>query len=237
MVRGMNIGFIKSANRSHILAHSCRFIVLTGGPGAGKTAVMEAVRQIFCEHIAILPESASIVYGGGYPRKNTPLGIQSAQRAICSVQHELERYVVEEGKAVVALCDRGIVDSAAYWPQGADQPNFYEAIGFSQEALFARYHTVIHMKTPTADRGYDLSNPMRIETPEQAAALDARTAAVWQSHPNRFVVEATNQFTDKINQVTNLILEAMPFCCSHMKDAYEKRKQAALASTPVNPLP
>jgi len=38
-------------------------VVLTGGPGAGKTAFLEIARRNFCEHIAVLPEAASIVFG------------------------------------------------------------------------------------------------------------------------------------------------------------------------------
>jgi hypothetical protein len=44
---------------------------LTGGPGAGKTAVLELVRQSFCQHIKVLPETASILLGGGFPHRGT----------------------------------------------------------------------------------------------------------------------------------------------------------------------
>ena len=30
-------------------------VVITGGPGAGKTAVLEVARRYLCEHIAVLP--------------------------------------------------------------------------------------------------------------------------------------------------------------------------------------
>lgn len=190
------------------MLEQARFIVLTGGPGAGKSAVMAAVRQIYGSQVAILPEAASIVYSGGYPRFNTEISIRSAQRAICRVQEELERYVVEEGKFSIALCDRGIVDGAAYWPHGED--SFFSSVGFSRESVFARYHTVIHLKTPGIEMGYDYSNPMRTETPAQAAALDQKIERVWAGHPNRFVVPATERFQDKLEQVTDLILAAMP---------------------------
>ncbi len=50
--------------------HAYRRIVLTGGPGAGKTAVLEIIRHHFCPHVHILPESAGIVFGGGFPRNH-----------------------------------------------------------------------------------------------------------------------------------------------------------------------
>ena len=48
--------------------HPRRRIVLTGGPGAGKTAVLELVRLYFCRHVHVLPEAAGIVFSGGFPR-------------------------------------------------------------------------------------------------------------------------------------------------------------------------
>lgn len=180
-----------------------RFIVLTGGPGAGKTAVMEAARQIFGKSVAILPEAASIVYSGGFPRYPTPHSIRAAQRAIARVQIELERFTLDDQTAPVAICDRGIVDGAAYWPEGPEA--FFDAIGISAKDVFARYSTVIHLHTPSQALGYDNSNPMRLETAAQAAELDKRIERVWQGHPNRFVVPAMETFTDKLDHVTSMI--------------------------------
>lgn len=182
----------------------CKFIVLTGGPGAGKTAVMEAARQIFAQEVAILPEAASIVYSGGFPRLGTRASIHAAQRAIASVQAELERFTLEDHTAPIALCDRAIVDGAAYWPEGPAA--FYSALGMSEEQVFARYSTVIHLRTPSLSLGYsNHSNPMRLESAEQAAELDRRIEQVWSGHPNRLVVPATETFPEKLEHVTALI--------------------------------
>lgn len=95
--------------------HDLRRIVLTGGPGAGKTAVLELIRQSFCAHVKVLPESAGIIFGGGFPRSDGAELRQAAQRAIFYVQRELEIAADAQNPAVV-LCDRGTVDGAAYWP-------------------------------------------------------------------------------------------------------------------------
>lgn len=180
-----------------------KLIVLTGGPGAGKTAVMEAARLIFGAKLVLLPEAASVVYSGGFPRRPSVAGIQAAQRAIVHVQRELEQLVFCEEPSTIAICDRGIMDSAAYWPTGPE--DFMNAVGFTREEIFARYHAVIHLRTPSAGGGYNYSNPMRIETPEEARRLDEKIHQVWQGHPNLHIVEATEEFTDKINHVTTLI--------------------------------
>ncbi len=185
-----------------------RFIVLTGGPGAGKTAVIAAARQIF-HQLTILPEAASIVYSGGFPRQPVPFAIRAAQRAIFRVQEQLENYAREERACSVALCDRGIADGAAYWPDGHQA--FFKAIGLSRSEIFRRYHTVIHLRTPSVHLGYtNHTNLVRTESPEEAAALDMQIEKVWEGHPNRLVVPATESFPEKLDQVTDLIRAALP---------------------------
>ena len=62
--------------------HERRRVVLTGGPGAGKTALLELIRQSFCSHVKVLPEAAGVVFGGGFPREDDPVCRRAAQRAI-----------------------------------------------------------------------------------------------------------------------------------------------------------
>jgi predicted ATPase len=90
--------------------HVPRRLVLTGGPGAGKTAALELIRRAsFCEHIQIVPDAAGIVFGGGFPRRRDTGGRKAAQRAIFHVQRELEEIGAADNAAIV-LCDRGTVD-------------------------------------------------------------------------------------------------------------------------------
>jgi predicted ATPase len=186
-----------------------RRIVLTGGPGAGKTALLELIRQTFCEHVIVLPESAGIVFGGGFPRSNKPSSMRAAQRAIFHVQRELEAAAEDSGAALL-LCDRGTVDSAAYWIGPED---FWSAVGTTREVELARYDAVIHMGTPTADGGYNYQNPLRTEAPERAAAIDRRIREVWAPHPHRFVVEPQVEFVDKARRALEIVRAQLPACC------------------------
>src|ERR1051326_3420967 len=94
--------------------HTTRVGVLTGGPGAGKTAVLEMARRVFCTHVTVLPAAASLLFNGGFPRHPSDIGRRSVQRGIFHVQREIERLAIEEGNAAVALCDRGTADGLAY---------------------------------------------------------------------------------------------------------------------------
>ena len=191
--------------------HERKRIVLTGGPGAGKTAALEMARSMMCRHLRIVPESASILFGGGFPRRNSIAAQEAAQIAIFSVQRQLETVEDAEDPPAVALCDRGTIDSMAYWPGDADR--FWRAVGSSPELELSRYAAVIHMRTPGATLGYDRRNPMRIESAAQAAEIDRRIAAAWSGHPHVSYVAGTPDFLAKIRWTLDLIVTGLPPCC------------------------
>ncbi len=210
-------------------SHACKLVVITGGPGAGKTALLEMVRRDFCEHVAVLPEAASIVYGGGFPRRDSQPARRAAQRAIYRVQRELERIVVEEGRAAVALCDRGSIDGFAYWP--GTEAEYFADLGTTRAAELARYAAVIHLRTPDPAR-YNQRNPLRIESAAEAAAIDVRIAAAWGGHPNLHVVEQATNFLDKVVAALALVRAEVPECCRHhgaVTAACRVRRSAAAA--------
>jgi predicted ATPase len=188
-------------------AHRPKRVVLTGGPGAGKTAVLETLRQAVCAHVDVLPESAGILFGGGFPRRKDPAIRRHAQRAIFYVQRELEAISCSAG---LVVCDRGTVDALAYWP-GPD--DMFLGVGSSLDAELARYDAVIHLRTPPVDGGYNRDNPLRIETAAEAAAIDERIAQAWSRHPRRFEVPATTEFLLKATRAIELLRAEMPACC------------------------
>ncbi|HSL26065.1 MAG TPA: AAA family ATPase [Acidimicrobiia bacterium] len=199
--------------------HAPRFVAVTGGPGAGKTAVLELAVRSFCRHVAVLPEAASIVFRGGFPRHNSGPGRRAAQRAIYRVQREVERLVMEERQVAVALCDRGTVDGLAYWP---DPPQtFWSDVGSDLPAELGRYTAVIHLGTPTVDQGYT-GDPIRVESAMQAKELDQRILTSWADHPQRMLVPASADFAAKALAALEMIRSQLPPCClSHSLDIEE----------------
>ncbi|MGC4085568.1 MAG: ATP-binding protein [Vicinamibacterales bacterium] len=185
--------------------------MLTGGPGAGKTAVLELIRLFFCEHVKTLPEAAGIIFGGRFPRNHREAVQQAAQRAIFHVQRELESTGDAEDAAVV-LCDRGTIDCSAYWVGPGD---LFASVGTTREIELARYDTVIHLRTPTSARDYNRDNPLRIESLEEADAIDRRILERWSGHPHRIIVPATEDFLSKAAHVLKLLRDEVPACCRH----------------------
>lgn len=198
-------------------AHSTRLIVITGGPGAGKTAVLEMAKKVLCEHIAILPEAASIVFGGGFWRLESQSGKVAAQRAIYHIQTELESLVVEEKKWAVALCDRGTLDGFAYWP--LETEIFWKDVNTNYERELHRYVAVIHLKTPSEKQGYNHQNPLRIENSIQAMEIDKKIQKIWSQHPNYIVIESKDDFFEKAQSTLREIANHLPECCRPLLDS------------------
>ena len=203
--------------------HERRRVVLTGGPGAGKTALLELIRQSFCSHVKVLPEAAGVVFGGGFPREDDPACRRAAQRAIFYVQRELESAGDSHNPAIV-LCDRGTVDGLAYWPGPPEE--FWSSLGTTLDSELRRYDAVIHLRTPAPEHGYNHQNPLRTESATTAAEIDARILQAWQSHDRRFVVQSSAEFLDKAAQALEILRGEMPDCCKrHVVPALHGRER------------
>ncbi len=188
-----------------------KLIVLTGGPGAGKTAVLEMLKRLTCPHVALLPESAGILFSGGFWRGTTMDAHKAIQRAVFHVQRELEYMVQVDGKYTHGICDRGTLDGLAYWPN--HDISFFEELKINQAEEIKRYSCVIHMRTPAERHGYNYQNPLRIETPYNAQLLDKRIEKAWAGHQKKFFVENEENFLDKAKVALQLILAELPECC------------------------
>ena len=185
-------------------------VVLTGGPGAGKTAVLELMRLAFCRHVLILPESAGVLFRGGFPRERTGEPLRAAQRAIFHVQRQLEASAAEANAAIV-VCDRGTPDGGAYWPGPG---TLWDDVESTLEKELARYDLVVHLRTPSDEEGYDLSNPMRLESAAEAREIDRRIAEIWSGHGNYRQVAAMPDFLEKARTALDILRELLPPCCS-----------------------
>ena len=143
--------------------HRCR-IVLTGGPGGGKTTAADLFRREIGEGVVIVPEAATMMFSGGFPRHQQQDSLQAVQRAIYHVQRNLEDIQATQYPERILLCDRGTIDGAAYWP--GDSNLFFEEQDSSLEQELSRYDGVIFFES-AAVGGLDIEggNPARLTSP------------------------------------------------------------------------
>jgi predicted ATPase len=177
--------------------HRCR-IAVTGGPGGGKTTAVDLFRREMGESVVIVPEAATMMFSGGFPRYPEVEAIRSSQRAIYHVQRNLEDIQATRYPDRILLCDRGTIDGAAYWPDG--DGDFFRTLSTSLESELARYDGVIFFESAAVGGlGIEGGNPVRRESIAEAAALDGTLRSFWSQHPRFVVVHHNESFFKKIS--------------------------------------
>lgn len=177
---------------------TCCRVVLTGGPGGGKTTAADLYRREIGEDVVIVPEAATLLYSGGFPRAGEDGVRKATQRAIFHVQKNLEDAQAHHYRSRILLCDRGTIDGAVYWPGEPD--SFFADLGTSFEKQLSRYDAVIFFET-AAVGGISIEggNPQRTESLQEALELDRKLRALWSKHPRFVFVPHETSFMKKIN--------------------------------------
>ena len=185
-----------------------RKIVLTGGPGGGKTTALDLFSREFRKEIITAPEAATLLYTGGIRRSKDPDVVKAIQKTIVNLQKDLE-CIAEAGchtKAIV--CDRGTLDGLAYWPDSKE--SFFEMIGSTKEKEYARYDAVLFFETGAISNGdIATNNLIRNETNQEAIILDQKLKDIWQDHPHFIVIKSSDSFLQKIEDGVNAIIDLL----------------------------
>lgn len=184
-----------------------RRIVLTGGPGSGKTAITTALATMCPGRFVRVPEAATQVYEQLQARWDQldVEGRRGVQRQIYALQIEQEHRLGRQHPHHALLLDRGSIDGAAYWPEGPE--DYWRQMGTRWEAELARYSQVIWLESCAVLGVYDgaSSNPRRHEDAAGAIAAGQKVHDLWQRHQRFAAVRACDTIDRKIRLVLELI--------------------------------
>lgn len=183
-------------------------IVITGGPSAGKTTLLQLLASEYGRRVNIAPEAASILFRGGLPRPITLEDRIHTQRSIYALQRELEAQALEKNPEAPLFCDRGSLDGNAYW-HSANIKEFCFAMGSSLDRELSRYHAVIHLETALEGKGYTI-NDVRNESPQEARRLDMKIGETWSLHHNYCFIANGVSFLEKLQTALNILNPYLP---------------------------
>jgi predicted ATPase len=190
-----------------VVAASSRKIVLTGGPGAGKTVVSRRLAIENPDRFILVPEAATQVYDALQTRwdRLSVEGRRDVQRQIYHLQVAQEDAMAAKHPDKILLLDRGTIDGAAYWPEGPDE--YWRDLGTRLEDQLARYDRVVWMQTCAAVGAYDgdASNACRFEDAEGAIASGNLLAILWGAHPRFIRIDAFANVDEKVREVRELL--------------------------------
>lgn len=172
-------------------------IVITGGPGGGKTTALDLFQREFKNQVKVVPEAATILYQYGLERQHESDGMKLLQESIFQLQLTLEDIYTRMNQAKMLICDRGTLDGLAYWPDTPE--SFFAKINSTLEEELARYDAVIFFQTGATHGSDKSNNPYREENSAAAIALDEKLQIVWEKHPHFHFIPSNTSFMGKIS--------------------------------------
>ena len=188
---------------------SLKRVVLTGGPGGGKTALLNRLcHDPELSRITVATEEA--IYGMRFVRLNPQS--REFQCALVAIQAATEAVLLrtfQDSTKRILISHRGTLDPCAFWQSFRNsRESFFEMTGTALENHYRRYDLVIHLESaavrmPEAYVRYPQAH--RPEDLQQAARLDQLLAELWSAHPRYVKIEGTRNLEDKLHAGMELI--------------------------------
>jgi predicted ATPase len=179
-------------------------VCLIGGPASGKSSVLKAIRRSFSgREVVIVREAASYLLHHNFPRPDgTRERLNAFQDAIVHRQFRLEaaaRARARRNRIPVVVCDRGVLDTAAYLLGGL--PEFEERYQLTPAMVFKRYDLVVDLATvasvPELYARDQKSSLHLSENIEEALKLSKKTSDLWKQHPRHWHVDLKDTVEEK----------------------------------------
>jgi predicted ATPase len=191
-------------------------VVLTGGPGGGKTTLMRELRASDpqARRWLLVPEAAPLLFQTGLNGRK-----KLFQRAVVQLQITLEQICAEAAsQGQILVCHRGTLDALAYWLRnGWEEQEFFPMIGMTREEHLRRYTGVIHLQTTAIGAASHYSrwpDAHRPETRAEAAEIDHLCVSAWESHPRYVWVEnAGRDWPAKAQVVCDVLANWLELAC------------------------
>ena len=194
-----------------------RRIVLTGGPGSGKTSVLEKINQVYSSEgykVIIVPETATELMNNGITFKDGSISLVDFQEIVMRLQLAKEEVVdrtieLMSNDKVIVVYDRGTIDNTAY----INKTEFEEILARLNNVkcftdLMNKYDLVINL-VGREDFYTTDNNKARSESVNDALKLGNATLKCWLGHKTVKIVLPKDTMEEKISEVLNIINETL----------------------------
>ena len=204
-------------------------IVLTGGPCAGKTKVLNGVTKKLREdgyYVITVPETAASLIGGNIrPYKDILVKFQeqildiqkSKEDNAIKYAEELSKIlekdeIIDEDlkefskcKGIIVIFDRGLLDNRAYLSH-EEYNDLIKRKKLNELSRLDNYDMVIDLiSMANLKKDAYQNSEVRFENPEEAEKLDINTSGAWLIYDDLITVKPKDTMEEKIDCVYQLI--------------------------------
>lgn len=182
-------------------------IVLTGGPCAGKTTMLEKIKKHFTENgvrVLVVSETATdLLFGGISPFNMDNIMFQYIVTKTMQFKESMmmlaAQTVPEEN--VLIVCDRGQMDNTAYMTD-SQLCELMKKLDTNTVQMRDAYDAVFHLETAAkySESEYDrnsVTNSERYEKACEAIELDNKIINAWVGHMHFRLIPAFSDFNKK----------------------------------------
>jgi CYTH domain-containing protein/predicted ATPase len=191
-------------------------IVITGGPLAGKSTLIEYLEGAYESKCRFMKEVATMLLSSGYPKPGGDVQFSDewldyVNRVILPTQLNMENghlHAAAENHKRAMVFDRGLLDPAAYIPGGTQV--LHDKYGLDVQLALDRYTMVIHLQSLACISKDEYNrlcgtNPSRYDTAEQAIERDQALVEAWSGHSNWHFISAEGGIESVIEKALALI--------------------------------
>lgn len=173
-------------------------IVITGGPGSGKTDFFERLKhENELDGFLFLEELARMLLSDQPHIRHHP---DEFHREI--YRRQVEREEAAGNQPVIT--DRGTIDAFAFHPETMTD------VGTTLELEYQRYSLVIQLGSAAAlGEDYYVRDDIRRENLTKALSVEAALRQVWGAHPGYRFVPAAKQLEEKYSRFRDLIVASI----------------------------
>ena len=199
-------------------------VVLTGGPGGGKTSVLNAIKNLAITEegykniiklgdkkikLVTISETATELISSGITPTEAER-IYDFQDILFEIQKSKEESSIKslrfgyDADVILFLYDRGLLDGMAYLDKKGEFEDIMASKDVKELDILDKYDLVVDLlSTATcAPEKYGFeSNEARFEDVEWAKSVDRKTSAAWVGHRNKKLFDSGVSLEEEVNNV------------------------------------
>ncbi len=196
-------------------------IVLTGGPGSGKTTVLNSIVNMYTSlgvKVVVVSETATeIINSGIKPFGDDKIEMLDFQKLVLSLQLSKEKIYdeairmyqkVHPNEDILIIYDRGSIDNKAYITDEEFDAVMQSVCDDDYSTILNKYDLIIDLVG--SKKFYTLeNNKARSESADVALTLGEKTLRSWVGHPKVKIVGPKENMNDKVSEVVSYINELL----------------------------